>query len=315
MMKSMKVILGTMTFGKQVDEKTADRIVKIFLDHGHTELDTASRYIGGKSEEILGRILTPSLREKVYLATKVYPEGPAGFQPEQVVEQVETSLKRLQTDWIDLLYLHRPDHQTPIEVTLEACQKLFRQGKFRWLGLSNYASWQIADICHICKQNDWALPATYQGVYNALTRNVEPELFPSLRKFGIKFYAYNPLAGGLLTGKYPNVRKMPEDGRFILKKHYQERYWKESYFNALEEIRNPCKFHEISMAEAALRWMKHHSLMNGADNDGIITGVTSIDHLKANLQAGEAAELPQAIVEAYDKAWEITKMDCPQYFR
>ena len=314
-MKSTRVILGTMTFGKQVDEKTADRIVKTFLDHGHTELDTASRYIEGKSEEILGRILTPSLREKVYLATKAAPESPAGFRPEQIIKQVETSLKRLQTDRVDLLYLHRPDHQTPIEVTLEACQKLFRQGKFRWLGLSNYAAWQVADIWHICKQNDWALPATYQGVYNALTRNVEPELFPSLRKFGIKFYAYNPLAGGLLTGKHLNVHKIPEDGRFILKKVYQDRYWKASYFNALEEIRNPCQSHKISMAEAALRWLKHHSLMSGANNDGIIIGVSSMEHLKANLQASEAAELPKAIIEAYDKAWEITKIDCPLYLR
>ena len=152
-------------------------------------------------------------------------------------------------------------------------------------------------------------------VYNALTRNVEQELFPSLRKFGLKFYAYNPLAGGLLSGKYLNGQKIPEDGRFILKKHYQERYWKESYFNALEEIRNPCKVHGIPMAEAALRWLKHHSLMKGADNDGIIVGVSSIDHLKANLQVSEAAELPRTIVDAYDKAWEITKIDCPQYFR
>lgn len=314
-MKSMRVILGTMTFGKQVDEKTADQIVKMFLDHGHTELDTASRYIGGKTEEILGRILTPSLREKVYIASKVFPETPTGFRPEHVVEQAETSLKRLKTDWIDMLYLHRPDHQTPIEVTLETCQKLFRQGKIRQLGLSNYAAWQVADIWHICKQNDWALPATYQGGYNALTRIVESELFPCLRKFNIKFYAYNPLAGGLLTGKYPDVKKIPEDGRFFIKKFYQERYWKESYFNALEEIRTPCKSHGISMAEAALRWIKHHTPMKGAHNDGIIIGVTRMDHLKTNLQACEAPELPAAIVAAYDKAWGIAKTDCPQYFR
>ncbi|MEW6673119.1 MAG: aldo/keto reductase [Thermodesulfobacteriota bacterium] len=311
----MKVILGTMTFGKQVDEKTAERIVKMFLDHGHSEIDTAFTYIGGKTEEILGRILAPSLREKVYLATKVFPESPAGFRPEKVVEQVETSLKRLKTDWVDLLYLHRPDNQTPIEVTLETCQKLFRQGKFRWLGLSNYAAWQVADIRHICKQNDWVLPAAYQGIYNALSRNVEPELFPAIRNFGLKFYAYNPLAGGLLTGKYPDINKHPEDGRFFHKQFYKDRFWKASYFNALEEIRTPCKSNGISMAEAALRWLKHHSLLNAASNDGTIIGVTGIDHLKANLQACEAGELPQEIVEAYAKAAKLTKMDCPSYFR
>ena len=314
-MKPIRVVLGTMTFGKQVDEKAADLIVKMFLDHGYTELDTAFRYIGGKTEEILGRILSPSVRAKVFIATKVFPEKPAGFSPQQIVEQVETSLKRLQTDWIDLLYLHRPDSQTPIEVTLETCQKLFRQGKIRQLGLSNYASWQVADIWHICKQNDWVLPATYQGLYNALSRNVEPELFPAIRKFNFKFYAYNPLAGGLLTGKYRDIKKIPDDGRFFHKKFYQDRFWKASYFNAVEEIRKPCNSHGIAMAEAALRWIKHHSTMKGTCNDGVIVGVTSIDHLRANLQACEAAELPPAIVEAYDKAWEIAKFDCPQYFR
>lgn len=314
-MNSMKIILGTMTFGDQVDRKTADLIVKMFLEQGHTEIDTAYRYNGGMTEEILGQILTPSLREKVYLATKIYPEKPAGFRPEQMLKQVETSLKRLQTDWIDLLYLHRPDHQTPVETTLEVCQNFFRQGKIRSLGLSNYASWQVADMWHICRQNGWILPTVYQGVYNALSRCAEPELFPAIRKFNIKFYAYNPLAGGLLTGKYLNAEKIPEDGRFKLKKNYQDRYWKKSCFQALEEIRTPCGTHGISMAEAALRWLQHHSLLNTAANDGIILGVTRIEHLKANLRAGDAAKLPQAVVAAYEKSWGIAKTDCQPYFR
>ena len=313
-MKPIRVILGAMTFGKQVDEEAAARMVKTFLDRGYTEIDTAHRYLEGRSEEILGRVLTPSLRQKVYVATKVHPGSEGGLRLEQVVRQVETSLRRLRTDWIDLLYLHRPDSQTPVENTLEACQKLFRQGKFRELGLSNYASWQVADIWHICKRNGWVLPTAYQGRYNAIARAVEPELFPALRNFGIRFYAYNPLAGGLLTGKYTDVQKMPEDGRFALRKEYRNRYWIGSYFKALEEVRDPCRLHGIPMAEAALRWLKHHSLMKGAQNDGIVIGVTAMDHLLSNLQAYERAELPEAIVTGCDKAWKITQPDCPEYF-
>jgi aflatoxin B1 aldehyde reductase len=313
-MEPIRVILGAMTFGKQVDEKTAGRMVNQFLDQGYTEIDTAHRYLEGKSEEILGHVLTPSLREKVYLATKVHPGSEAGLRPEQVVRQVETSLKRLQTDWIDLVYLHRPDDRTPIEMTLEACQKLFRQGKFRELGLSNYAAWQVADIWHICRRNGWVLPTAYQGRYNAIARAVESELFPSLRNFGIRFYAYNPLAGGLLTGKYADIQKIPEDGRFGLRKEYRNRYWKACYFDAIEEIRNPCRLHSTPMAEAALRWLNHHSLMRGARNDGIVLGVTTMEHLTSNLHACKDTVLPEAIVEAYDRAWKIARLDCPEYF-
>lgn len=313
-MKPIRVILGAMTFGKQVDQEAADRIVKTFLDRGYSEIDTAHRYLEGKSEEILGRILTPSLREKVYLATKVHPGSEGGLRSEEVVRQVETSLKRLQTDWIDLLYLHRPDAQTPVEITLDACHRLFRQGKFRELGLSNYASWQVADIWHICRRNGWVSPTAYQGRYNAIARAVEPELLPALRNFGIRFYAYNPLAGGLLTGKYTDLQKIPEDGRFALRKEYRDRYWIESYFKALEEVRNPCRSRGIPMAEAALRWLKHHSLMKGAENDGIVIGVTAMEHLASNLQACEADKLPESIITAYEKAWEITRLDCLDYF-
>jgi aflatoxin B1 aldehyde reductase len=180
--------------------------------------------------------------------------------------------------------------------------------------MSGYASWQVVDIWHICKGNNWVLPSVYQGRYNAITRDVEGELIPALRKFGIKFNAYNPLAGGLLTGKYSNKEEIPERGRFALKKQYQSRYWKASYFKALEGIRNACKLSQISMADAALRWMKHHSVLKGAHEDGIIFGATCIDHFKENLRAFEAAKLPESIVDSYDKAWETTRSDCPKYF-
>src|SRR5659263_79075 len=143
-----RIILGTMNFGEQVDEPTADHMLAMFLDRGYKEIDTAYKYNDGASEEMLGRLLTPERRGKVYLATKASPLSGGGFGPESIVKQVNTSLRRLKTDYIDLLYLHAPDPKTQIEVTLEACEKLFKEGKFRELGLSNYASWQVVAVSY-----------------------------------------------------------------------------------------------------------------------------------------------------------------------
>jgi len=312
---AMRIILGTMTFGGQVDEHSAEAMVGVFLDHGHKEIDTASRYTSGKAEEILGRILSPSLREKVSLATKVNPYSKAGLQPEEIIEQLETSLRRLQTGWVDILYLHAPDNRTPIELTMEACQGLFRQGKFRELGLSNYAAWQVAEIWYICRQNGWVKPTIYQGMYNAITRDVERELLSASERLGIRFYAYNPLAGGLLTGKYNNSGEFPKEGRFTINREYVGRYWKKTYFTAVKEIREVCALHGVSMDEAALRWLQHHSSLKGSRNDGIILGASKVEHLEGNLKACEGTKLQEKVAAAYDKGWETVRSDCPSYFR
>jgi len=314
-MKGPRVVLGTMTFGGQVDEKSADRILGLFLDAGHRELDTAFSYCEGRTEEILGRILTPERRARTVVATKANPWSPAGLKPERVIEQVETSLRRLRTEAVDILYLHAPDLKTPIEQTLEACFTLHRQGKFRELGLSNYAAWQVADIGRLCERRGWMLPLVYQGMYNLATRDVERELFPCVRAFGLRFYAYNPLAGGLLAGKYADPEKAPESGRFHNNEMYQNRYWKKPYFEALERLRAACREAGVSMAEAAHRWLTHHSRMAGRARDAVIVGVSSAEHLEANLADCAAGPLPEPVEKACDETWQIARPDCPQYFR
>jgi len=309
-----QIILGCMNFGKQVDEKTADRMVGIFLDRGYHELDTAHNYGEGASEEILGRILPPSRREKIYIATKVNPFGGEGLRPESIFRQLDLSLKRLKMDAVDLLYLHAPDLKTRIEVTLETCQVLFRQGKFRELGVSNYASWQVADLWHLCRQNGWVLPTVYQGMYNTITRDVERELFPALRNFGIRFYAYNPLAGGFLTGRYARINETPQAGRFVINRVYMERYWKKSYFDALEVFRQAAQADRISMTQTALRWIVHHSFLKGRHRDGVILAASSLDQWEANLKSVEGELSPEAL-EAADEAWAKALPDCPPYFR
>jgi len=146
-----------------------------------------------------------------------------------------------------------------LKILLKTINELHKEGKVKELGLSNYSSWQVVDIVRICQQNNYILPTVYQGMYNAITRDVERELFPALRKFKIRFYAFNPLAGGLLSGKYHNMEEKPSEGRFALKPMYLDRYWKKSYFDALDIIKKSCDKHGISIAEASFQWLTSHS--------------------------------------------------------
>ena len=311
-----KVILGTMTFGDQADEKTAEKMLNLFVERGGVEVDTAFKYAEGRTEEILGKIITPALREKVRIATKANPASEAGFKPEGVIKQLEISLKRMNCDYADLLYLHFPDLSIPIEITLEACQKLFEQGKIKSLGLSNYAAWQVVDIRHICKNNGWVQPVVYQGMYNALTRDVDRELMPALRATGMSFYAYNPLAGGLLTGKHIPKEAPPQDTRFTVMPFYQDRYWKDTYFHAIDAAKKACEKEGLSMTEGAFRWLKHHSKLDGGQNDGIIIGASKMEQLEMNLSiAFEGGPLPESVGGAFDEAWEAARPVCPRYFR
>jgi aflatoxin B1 aldehyde reductase len=311
----MKQILGTMTFGDQVDQDTAQSMLDVFLAADNHELDTAHQYCDGRTEEMLGILLPPTKRKGLYLASKVNPWNDKGLQPEAIRKQFEEILQRLGRDNIDLLYLHAPDLKTPVVQTLECCFELYQQGKFRDFGLSNYSSWQVAEVVEICRREGWMEPTIYQGMYNALTRDVERELFPCLRNYGISFYAYNPLAGGLLTGKYSSLDDFPDSGRFLENKDYKGRYWKQDYFEVLQKLGEACIAHGLTPTQAAMSWLVNHSLLDSGLGDGIILGVTKIEHLKTNMAACKHAPLNQAILDILDQGWDIIKPDCFKYFR
>mmetsp|Transcript_1634 Transcript_1634/g.2466 ORF Transcript_1634/g.2466 Transcript_1634/m.2466 type:complete len:530 (+) Transcript_1634:189-1778(+) len=325
----VRIILGTMTMGGQVSPNASLKMLEKFvvspcvqkhLTSGKAEIDTARMYQHGKTEMVLGDIMGDDLKKRFYIATKANPfKGyNESLRPESVAAQVEASLKAMRVESVDLLYLHAPDHSTSIEVTLEACQQLYLAGKFRELGLSNYTAWETVHIWHLCKERGWVQPTVYQGMYNALTRQVEKELFPALKELNIRFYAYNPLAGGMLAGKHTDINDKPKDGRFGHKafaQMYGLRFWKESYFEALEVVRKACEDHQISMSSAAIRWLMHHSELQGGLNDGVIIGVSSMKHLESNLAAANNGPLPLQIVSAFDMAWLKCEPACPQYFR
>ena len=312
----MKLVLGSMTFGEQTNRDDAATMLQRFAAAGHCEVDTAYMYTDGRSETIIGQLLPPAREADHPLATKVNPWSERGLQPAAIEEQFSTSLERLGRERVDLLYLHAPDPQTPVRETLARVFDWYRAGRFRRFGLSNYAAWQVAEIVEICRAEGWMLPGVYQGMYNALTRDVEAELFPCLRHFDMAFYVYNPLAGGLLSGKYRAATAPPETGRFGRRKHYRDRYWKPEYLEVMEELYAACDAAGITPLEAAFAWLVQHSLLEAERGDAVILGASKVAHLEANLQAcARAAPLPADVLDVLERGWERVRPWCYRYFR
>ncbi len=312
-MNDVKLVLGTMTFGESVFLPDVGTFINEFLDAGYDELDTAYVYNEGNCERMLGEVL-PALNRPYKIATKVNPRISGKLDGEAAYKQVNESLARMNIPSVDTVYLHFPDPATPVISVLEAMADLHAQGKFKELGLSNFPAWMVADVWHICDEHGWVKPTVFEGIYNPLTRKAEIELNDCLNAFGMRFYAYNPLAGGLLTGRYAQFEDAPTDGRFTHRPNYQKRYWKKSYFDAVSIIREAAEKYDITCIEAVYRWLSYHSMLDGSRGDAIIIGASRLNHLKQNLETVKAGPLPEEVVKAFEQAWKVTKGDSPEYF-
>lgn len=312
-MKTIKLVLGTMTFGESVFAPDVGAFVNTFLDAGYNELDTAYVYNNGDCERLLGEVL-PQLDRSWQIATKVNPRISGRLDGSAAFRQLNESLERLRLPCVDTLYLHFPDPATPVEDVLSACAALHAEGKFRELGLSNFPAWMVADVWHLCDRRGWVKPTVYEGMYNPLTRGAEQELNDALDHFGMRYYAYNPLAGGLLTGRYGSFADAPTDGRFTHRPNYQKRYWKQSYFTAVDLLKAACAPCGITTVEASLRWLAYHSMLRPDRGDAIILGASKLDHLQQNLAAVTQGPLPEPVVQAFADGWELCQADSPAYF-
>ena len=312
-MEKVKLVLGTMTFGESVFQPQAGEFINAFLDAGYDGLDTAYVYNEGSCERMLGEIL-PGLGRPYTIATKVNPRITGRLDGEAARLQLNESLRRMNLDRVDIAYLHFPDPATHVESVLEAMDDLHRQGKFTELGLSNFPAWMVADVWNICDRRGWVKPTVFQGIYNPLTRKAETELDACLDHFGMRFYAYNPMAGGLLTGRYGRYEDAPADGRFTRRPNYQKRYWKKSFFEAVDLIRGAAQGHGLTTIEAVYRWLAFHSMLRAARGDAILIGASKIHHLKQNMDSLNAGPLPEDVVRAFEDAWQLTKADSPEYF-
>ncbi|KAH0566529.1 hypothetical protein GP486_000070 [Trichoglossum hirsutum] len=322
-----RVILGLMNIGPDPSAgaritslEEYNKILDYFQSHGYNEVDTARVYVGGKQEEFTAQAGWKDRGLK--LATKVYPIEAGLHRPDALKAKFQESLTALKTDQVDIFYLHAADRSVPFAETLEAVDELHKQGKFIELGLSNFTAFEVAEVVITCKERGWVRPTIYQAMYNAVTRSIEPELVTACRRYGISIVIYNPLAGGLLSGKYKTTG-VPVEGRFSdaygrVGALYRKRYFKDPYLEALRILEPVVRKHNLTLIETALRWVVHHSALNitqeSGGNDGVIIGISNFDQLKSNLEDLEKGPLPEEVVEALDEAWRIVKLEAPNYW-
>lgn len=281
-----KVGLGCNNFGGKVDNPAAKRIIDVALDVGINFFDTADVYGGfGGSEKAIGEALG-SRRQHVVIGTKfAYPmdqEGrKKGGSRSYIIIALEDSLRRLKTDWIDLYQMHFPDPLTPIEETLRALDDAVTQGKVRYIGLSNFAGWQIADADWTSRSAHQTAFVSAQDEYSLLFRDVEKEILPAVRRFGLGFLPYFPLASGLLTGKYQGGAPPPPGSRFATtmlgRKHAQY-----SGFEKIERLKRFAAERQHSLLDLAFSWLACQPSVSS-----VIAGATSPDQLLQNAIAAD----------------------------
>jgi len=296
-----RLCLGTMTFGLQCDEAQSQAIMNTSADGGIDFIDTADVYpLGGdtstvgRTEEIVGRWLK-GRRQSFVLATKCFGQmGPKpwdqGMSRKHIVEAVEASLRRLGTDYIDLYQLHGFDPASPIDEALEALDSLVRAGKTRYVGVSNWMAHRLARALGRGEVKNLVRIDSVQPRYNLLFRAFERDLLPLCREEGVAVIPYNPLAGGLLTGKHEKSGTPPQGSRFTLGRAgvmYQARYWHDREFETIAELGTVAGEAGMSLATMAVGWV----LSNPAITSPII-GASRPDQLAESLAAGEAGGLP-----------------------
>lgn len=309
-----RACMGTMTFGSQLDLAGSRAIVNKCLDAGINFFDTANVYNQGRSEEIVGQCLGNE-RKNVILASKA--RGAMGTGPEYVGlsrpairRAIDDSLRRLGTDYLDIYYLHQPDYETPIEETLDAMEELRREGKIRYLATSNYAAWQIAEIFWISAKKGYPPPVISQPMYNLLARGIEQEYLPFTRRFGVGVITYNPLAGGLLTGKQ-DLSSGPIGGsRFDGNQMYLKRYWHHSYFDAVSALKALAAGAGMSLVDLALAWVFHNP-----DVNSVLLGASRMEQLEENLRALQRPALSAEVLSQCDEVWERLRGVTPKYNR
>jgi 1-deoxyxylulose-5-phosphate synthase len=326
--------LGTMMFGRQVDEAESLRIVQAAIDAGVNFIDTADMYANGVTEKILSQAIRGK-RDALVLASKAghlrrlapkygeqtvagpidlarprpfhaWPGGDQvgpndmGLSRKHILQAVEGSLTRLGTDYLDLYYAHMPDYDTPLDETLRAMDDLVRQGKVRYLGCSNFRAFQLCKALWLSEKHNLARWDIVQPPFNLLTRDIEYELLPLCREEGIGVAVFSPMAAGFLSGKYEKGKPPLEGRRFSMANQgfrYNEKYWTDLDFDAVERLRRIAAAHGRSLSEFALAWV-----LNTKGITSIVCGATSVEQLQQNMEA-VGVHLSQEELEACDAVW------------
>jgi len=283
-LKVSEICLGTMTFGRGADEAEATRIVDAALDAGLNFFDVANSYNGGVSETMMGNILKGRRRQAV-IASKVFnPMGPgpndSGMSRAHIMQAVEDSLRRLQTDYLDVYFIHHVDVQTPLEEMLRAMDDLVRQGKVRYTGCSNYEAWRLMEAVWIADSKGLARFDCYQPQYSLVVRDIEEEIVPACDLKGLGVVVWSPLAGGFLTGKYKPGAAKPAGSRGKEGWAFPERYFAANRNDILATLIEVARDIGRTPAQVALRWVMDHPFITSA-----IVGARTVGQINDTLLA------------------------------
>jgi aryl-alcohol dehydrogenase-like predicted oxidoreductase len=281
--KVSRLCFGVMSFGGDADEATSAAMFKRCREAGINFFDCANAYAGGRSEEILGRLIATERNDLVITTKVASPMGRGvndrGLSRRHIMMQVEASLRRLQTDRIDLLFVHHFDADTPMEETLRALDQLVQQGKVLYLGVSNWAAWQIAKSHGIAARAGLARFECIQPMYNLTKRQAEVEILPFALSENVGVIPYSPLGGGLLSGKYTTTAR-PTGARLVQNQMYAKRYAEEFYYETAERFTTYAQEKGIHPATLAVAWVMHHPAITAP-----IIGARSVAQLEASLDA------------------------------
>ncbi|MBS2015365.1 MAG: aldo/keto reductase [Deltaproteobacteria bacterium] len=299
-----------MNFGRRTPEAESRRILARALELGIVHIDTANAYNDGASERIVGEAVKKK-RDEVVISTKCgfgrVAGKPEGLSRARLFEACDASLSRLGTDFIDIYYLHVPDHETPIDETLDAMAELVASKKIRAWGVSNYAAWQIVEMMHRAdakgaSSGGYALPRPViaQQLYNVLLRQLDVEYFPFARKYGLHTTVYNPLAGGLLSGKHARDGSTQGGSRFDKNRLYQGRYFTDVMFDRVEALEKLARAEKMSLLELSYAW-----LAGAPGVDSILLGPASVEQLEEGVRGCTRWLSPEVrgLVEAQHRLW------------
>lgn len=309
-MRVSELCLGAMTFGRETEEADSFRMMDRFVDAGGNFIDTADVYTAGVSEEIVGRWMKDKRRDDIVLATKVrFTMGPGpndiGLSRKHILSGVENSLRRLQTDYIDLYQVHMWDDGAPLEETLATLDSLVQSGKVRYIGASNYAAWQLQKAIDISKFRGWEPFCCLQPLYNLLDREIEFEIVPVCLNEGVGIIPWSPLRGGWLSGKYHRGMEAPPAGTRV--EIAQQKGWSESWetyanertWSVVDEMFAVAKETGKTPAQVALRWLLHQPGVTAP-----IIGARSMQQLEDNLATAGWTLTPEQ-VERLNKVSEM----------
>ncbi len=298
-LKVSEICLGTMTFGNGADQDGATAMVNAALESGVNFFDTANSYVGGVSETMLG-VALKGRRQDAIIASKFF--NPMGHRPNDsgmsrlhIRQQIEGSLKRLQTDYIDVYYIHHVDHQTPLEEMLRALDDLQRQGKILYTACSNFETWRLMEALWLSETKGWAGFSAYQPQYSLVVRDIDEEIVPACELKGLGLVAWSPLAGGYLAGKYTPGSLKVQGTRSAEGWGFNSRFFAPNHGEILQTLLDVSKEVGRSPAQVALRWVMDQPFMTSA-----IVGARHVEQLRETLAAG-GWRLPAGALEKLDK--------------